>query len=571
MGRLFPHTRYTERPLGGRAGGQTEPMPSLLLGPILRYVGGGSATIWVETDAACEVRILDSTTSTFCIAGHHYALAEITGLAPDSVTPYEVHLDGKQVWPETEGALAEWPASIIRAEHSRRPFRLTFGSCRVAYPLDDDTAGTDALHALAERLRSTPPGEEWPDGMLFVGDQVYADDNISPGAKAFVASRRPREDAPDGEINDFEEYTRLYQESWSPPPIRWLLSTVPSAMIFDDHDVRDDWNTSAEWRAEMKQLPWWQERITSGLSAYWVYQHLGNLNPEELAKSKIYAAVRSDPDGQNVLIDYVADADAAADNPEGDGPDPDGTGGARWSYRRDLGTSRLLVLDSRAGRIVTGDKREMISEADWAWLRHQIESDSLEGVDHLLIATSVPFLLPPFVHHLETWNEAVAGGKWGKRFAGRGEQVRQAVDLEHWAAFGSSFNRMVDVLARIGCTAAGDPCRAPATVTFLSGDVHFAYVARAALRLPQATSPRIYQVVCSPIPPGTGSRPPGGSADRPAGVAVRGAAGLRQRAGDARSRAASCGGSNRDGRTRAAADPADGGRVELIAARRASA
>jgi hypothetical protein len=58
---------------------------------------------------------------------------------------------------------------------------------------------------------------------------------------------------------------------------------------------------------------------------------------------------------------------------------------------------------------------------------------------------------------------------------------------------------MVDVLARIGRTAAGDPCRAPATVTFLSGDVHFAYVARAAIRLPQATSPRIYQVVCSPI------------------------------------------------------------------------
>ncbi|MGW1633884.1 hypothetical protein, partial [Streptomyces anthocyanicus] len=29
--------------------------------------------------------------------------------------------------------------------------------------------------------------------------------------------------------------------------VRWLLSTVPSCMIFDDHDVIDDWNTSAAW------------------------------------------------------------------------------------------------------------------------------------------------------------------------------------------------------------------------------------------------------------------------------------------------------------------------------------
>jgi hypothetical protein len=103
------------------------------------------------------------------------------------------------------------------------------------------------------------------------------------------------------------------------------------------------------------------------------------------------------------------------------------------------------------------------------------------------------------VHHLETWNESVSGGGWGKRFAKVGENLRQAADLEHWAAFGSSFDRMVDLIATIGKTADGDPCRAPATITFLSGDVHFAYVVRARLRRQHATSPRIYQVVCSPL------------------------------------------------------------------------
>jgi hypothetical protein len=343
------------------------------------------------------------------------------------------------------------------------------------------------------------PGDEWPDGLLFVGDQVYADDNISPETKAFVDSRRPRKDAPDGEINDFEEYTKLYQESWSPPPIRWLLSTVPSAMIFDDHDVRDDWNTSAAWRAQMKKLPWWPERITSALMAYWVYQHLGNLAPNELATSRIYRRVREAPDATDALRAYAVDSDSAADRPEGDHRDADHTGGARWSFRRELGTARLLVLDSRAGRIVTGNKREMISDADWAWLEQQIDTDELEGVDHLLIATSVPFLLPPFVHHLESWDEAVSSGRWGKRLAEQGEKLRQGADLEHWAAFGSSFTRMCELLERIGKHAEQDSNRAPATVTFLSGDVHFAYVVRARVRRPHATTPRIYQVVCSPL------------------------------------------------------------------------
>ena len=36
------------------------------------------------------------------------------------------------------------------------------------------------------------------------------------------------------EIADFEEYTWLYEESWGDPAIRWLLSSLPSAMIFDE-------------------------------------------------------------------------------------------------------------------------------------------------------------------------------------------------------------------------------------------------------------------------------------------------------------------------------------------------
>ncbi len=51
-------------------------------------------------------------------------------------------------------------------------------------------------------------------------------------------------------------------------------------MIFDDHDIRDDWNTSASWRRDMWATDWWRDRIVGGLAAYWVHQHLGNLDAE---------------------------------------------------------------------------------------------------------------------------------------------------------------------------------------------------------------------------------------------------------------------------------------------------
>ncbi len=56
-------------------------------------------------------------------------------------------------------------------------------------------------------------------------------------------------------MQTFDEYTKLYEESWRDPEIRWLFSTVPSVMMFDDHEIIDDWNSSASWRADMQREP----------------------------------------------------------------------------------------------------------------------------------------------------------------------------------------------------------------------------------------------------------------------------------------------------------------------------
>ncbi|MEV6393686.1 alkaline phosphatase D family protein [Streptomyces sp. NPDC051907] len=462
-------------------------MAGLRLGPLLRYVDwdtGARATVWVEADRPCtaEVRCADGargSAHTFQIHGHHYAMVLVTGLTPGTDTTYEVLLDGHRVWPLAESSL---PPSVIRMpDVPSGGVAVSFGSCRwAAAPYGEhDPVGPDALDTLAAKLAAEPAAVR-PDVLILLGDQVYADET-SKATRRWLAARRDLDEPPGAQVADYEEYTRLYYESWLEPKVRWLLSTVPSCMIFDDHDVIDDWNTSAAWLAEMRETPWWRERILSGLMSYWVYQQLGNLSPEELRTDELYAAVRGTPDGTDRLRRFASEADA----------DP---ACVRWSYRRDFGRTRLLMVDTRAARVLDEQERAMLDEEEALWLRDEA-LDEPASYDHLLIGTSLPWLLPPLVHDAEGWNAAMCRGERGARWARFGEKLRRAADLEHWAAFPSSFDRLTRLIAQVG---GGQD--APATVCVLSGDVHHAYIAEPKW-LEDAEPPRarVLQLTCSPV------------------------------------------------------------------------
>ena len=143
-------------------------MPNLRLGPLLRYVGETEATVWVETDAPCEVEVLGHTARTFQVRRHHYALVTIKGLEPGGSYPYEVHLDGERCWPLPDHDV---PPSVIRTLKPGTAMTIAYGSCRVAMPhtppyslnKDEDERGfdLDALYVLAqEMIRGTR--ENWP-------------------------------------------------------------------------------------------------------------------------------------------------------------------------------------------------------------------------------------------------------------------------------------------------------------------------------------------------------------------------------------------------------------------------
>jgi hypothetical protein len=465
-------------------------MPHLVLGPLLRYVGETEAVIWVETDAHCEVEVLGTRERTFQVQGHHYALIRCEGLRSGTWHEYQVRLDGEVVWP----VLGDFPPSAFRTYPKDGPLQVVFGSCRVAVPheppysltKDEDERGreVDALHTRALRMRDEPR-ERWPDVLLMLGDQVYADE-ISPQTREFVRGRRDVARPPGEQVLDFEEYTRLYRESWSEPAIRWLLSTVSTAMVFDDHDVHDDWNISRAWKDEANEHEWWREHVIGALTSYWVYQHIGNLPPDDHTDDELLQRVKQAEDGWPALAEFAHAADRTTD-------------GSRWSYCRDLGRTRVVVIDSRAGRVLDEGRRSMLDDDEWAWLEEQVEGD----FDHVLLATSLPWLLGRGMHYVEAWSEAVAGGAWGERLAPLGERLRRTADLEHWPAFHESFERLAELVRSV---AAGERGRAPASVVVLSGDVHHAYLFEVAFPRGSGVRSHVFQAVCSPYRNPLGSR-----------------------------------------------------------------
>ena len=137
----------------------------------------------------------------------------------------------------------------------------------------------------------------------------------------------------------------------------------------------------------------------------------------------------------------------------------------------------------------------MISDAEFGWIERQVEDG---GFDHLVVATSMPWLLPRALHDIESWNEALCAGSRGRaprpdrRVAAAGASISST-----GRRFGS---RSIDWPAcSSGSVGASTAARPPATICVLSGDVHHTlHLARPTTRAASSTS-RVYQITCSPI------------------------------------------------------------------------
>ena len=161
---------------------------------------------------------------------------------------------------------------------------------------------------------------------------------------------------------------------------------------------------------------------------------------------------------------------------------------------RHWGRVRLVMVDSRAGRVLAEHDRQILDDAEFTWVEEAVREAVADGVEHVLVGTSLPWLLPHAIHDIERWDETLAVRHHGRLLGRLAEKLRQAADLEHWAAFGQSFERLGRLLVSV---ARGEAGPAPATALVLSGDVHHAYAAE--LVAPGGLTGRVHQLTVSPL------------------------------------------------------------------------
>ena len=245
----------------------------LLLGPLLRYVGERSATVWVETDRACDVAVLVP-------PGAHVRRRRAplrAGRRRRSRTRIDHPVRGPprraaRVAARRQRTAAERDPYARPRSPGPAPVRLLPRRSAARGTLDArarirrrDAASTRCASTVCGCWTSPPTvarpaGAPWGPGVR--GRLVAANSRADQERRAHLDESELTPDFE--EVADFEEYTWLYREAWTPEVERWMFSVVPSAMIFDDHDMIDDWNISQSWVEEIRTAPWWQRHVIGG-------------------------------------------------------------------------------------------------------------------------------------------------------------------------------------------------------------------------------------------------------------------------------------------------------------------
>ena len=253
-------------------------------------------------------------------------------------------------------------------------------------------------------------------------------------------------------------------------------------MIFDDHDVHDDWNTSIAWVEEMRS-----HRLVADADRAALCLLLGLPAPRATSRPAELAEQRAARSGSGALPDA-----GPLLLPLG-GPADRGSDGSRWSYARDFGGMRMVVFDSREGRVLgrvpaQDDRRRRVGVARRAGDRRRRPSAAGRHA-------AVPAV--PGVHHLEAWNEAVCAGAWGRlgdaagREAAAGARPRALGRVQRLVPPARA-SCSIEV-APAGAARAGDDrrCSAATCTTPTWREVAF--------REGTGAQSAVYQAVCSPF------------------------------------------------------------------------
>ncbi len=331
---------------------------------------------------------------------------------------------------------------------------------------------------------------------------------------------------------DFAEYSYLYQRAWtSSPTVRMLLAHVPTFLMFDDHEVTDDWNFGAEWvrllHNPKDDYRMWPKTLTDALAAYFMYQGWCNKAPSQWDAndpriSALNDAQRTGTDALPQLRKCIYKA-CFTSVPK-DSPATYQAGlGLEWHYKLpfdppflvpDCRSRRMMVPADDKLRDIDHDDRakapmsQTIDDKQLAWMRG-ILVDRWRGGSAAFIAPSTPLLLQKKFSKFMTTPE-VAAGAWsrGMDLSGLGAVVfdsskmgvatdavlrafRRSNDLEHMIR-DKSWRDLWAIVEDM--RKAGSPVK---TLVLVSGDVHHSYCMTGNLSGSGRPRPEVAQITCS--------------------------------------------------------------------------
>ena len=290
--------------------------------------------------------------------------------------------------------------------------RLAFTACN-----GSEQGNTwDSLEARNERwLHLTAVHRERPFHQLLQGgDQLYADQiwhdvpALAAWKRLFWWRRRKAGFSPATAEAVADDYFERYWWLWSQPQLAPVLATIPSLMMWDDHDIFDGWGS---WAPKWQQCPVFQGMWTAAREHFALFQ-LG-------ARQDDLPAGFSDRSG----------------------------GHFGWAYR--IGDVGIVAPDLRSQR--TRDR--VMGDAAWSHLAAALEG--MPDCRHVLLLSSMPLVtcdlrvlerLFTFLPGHQTWQDDL---------------------VDQWPsdAHGAEWMRLLRALVAFSATTG-------VCVTSLSGEVH---------------------------------------------------------------------------------------------------
>jgi len=248
-----------------------------------------------------------------------------------------------------------------------------------------------------------------------------------------------------GKIADHKE--SLERTRTALPAVRRALANVPTYMIFDDHDVTDDWNLTQVSYTAMRKSVKGRRILVNALLAYWAFQGWGN-EPDAFDRRFVdgveayLRARRGEGAGSRVSPQEFEDSLLSF---------------SPWSYS--LTTApRTIVLDTRTQRQYDSPKgapRLLNAEARAA-LRRACEG----ATSGIVVISPAPVLGFELLEGVQKLLAKVAGP--------------YAFDLETWRANPQGFLELLrELIVEIGAR----------FVVFLSGDVHYSFNVSARMKI----------------------------------------------------------------------------------------